>query len=129
PLQIELQECEQNTVVLDSLNNVAKQLVNNEFLKHRDKRVRAIVSCCLADILKLYAVDQPPYSDNELKAIFSLFISQLKELSNISDPYYDNRFYLLESLSMVQSILIIKQLNNSAAMMTELFKTIFGLAK
>lgn len=46
---------------------MAKQLVNNEFLKHRDKRVRAIVSCCLADILKLYAVDQPPYSDNELK--------------------------------------------------------------
>ncbi|KAM3587233.1 Sister chromatid cohesion protein pds5 [Umbelopsis sp. WA50703] len=29
---------------------------------------------------------------------------------------------------MVQSILIIKQLNNSAAMMTELFKTILGLA-
>ncbi|CAM0142250.1 unnamed protein product [Umbelopsis sp. WA50703] len=128
PLQIELQECEQNTIVLDSLKSVAKQLASNDFLKHRDKGIRAITACCLADILKLYAVDQPPYSDNELKAIFSLFISQLKELSNISDPYYDNRFYLLESLSMVQSILIIKQLNNSAAMMTELFKTILGLA-
>jgi hypothetical protein len=63
------------------------------------------------------------------KAIFGLFIAQLKELFDITNDYYRDRFYLLESLSMVQSILIIKQLSNSASMMTELFRVVFSLAE
>jgi len=147
-LQVELEECEQNSVELRSLKIVSKQLASNELLRHKDNGVLAVTACCLADILKLYAVDVPPYSDSELKvsknvilvqlqavfniyikAIFGLFISQLKELTNSTNVYYRDRFYLLESLSMVQSILIIKQLSNSASIMTELFKTIFSLAK
>ncbi|KAI9290101.1 armadillo-type protein [Umbelopsis sp. AD052] len=127
-LQAELEECEQNSVNLDSLATVSKQLVSSELLRSRDKRVRAVTACCLADILKLYAVDIPPYNDSELKTIFSLFISQLKELADTTNEYYRERFYLLESLSMVQSILIVKQLSNSAAIMTELFRAIFSLA-
>ncbi|GAB5588791.1 Sister chromatid cohesion protein pds5 [Umbelopsis nana] len=118
-LQVELEEWEQNSIVLDSLKSVSKQLVNNELLRNKDRGIQAVTACCLADILKLYAVDVPPYNDGELK---------LKELSDTANDYYRDRFYLLESLSMVQSILIIKQLSNSAAMMTDLFKVVFSLA-
>ncbi|KAH8553460.1 armadillo-type protein [Umbelopsis sp. PMI_123] len=127
-LQAELEECEQNSINLNSLENISKQLVSSELVRNRDKRVRAVTACCLADVLKLYAVGVPPYNDSELKTIFALFISQLKELADITNEYYRDRFYLLESLSMVQSILIIKQLSNSASVMTELFRAVFTLA-
>jgi len=74
-LQTELEECEQNSVNLNSLATVSKQLVSGDLLRSRDKRVRAVTACCLADILKLYAVDIPPYNDSELKVCSRTFFS------------------------------------------------------
>jgi sister-chromatid-cohesion protein PDS5 len=82
-LQVELEECEQNSVELKSLKIVSKQLASNELLRHKDNGVLAVTACCLADILKLYAVDVPPYSDSELKVSKNVILIQLQAVFNI----------------------------------------------
>lgn len=48
------------------LDPVARRLVESELVHNGDKVVRLLVSCCLANILRLYAPDAP-YSPDQLK--------------------------------------------------------------
>lgn len=57
---------DQEEVDTDSLADVTKDLVNPTLREHNDKGVRALVACCIADLLRLYAPDAP-YNDRELR--------------------------------------------------------------
>lgn len=65
-LHKELEKLEQDNTDTDSLGAVRKELISPGLLVHRDKSVKAIVACCLADLLRLYAPDAP-YTEAELK--------------------------------------------------------------
>lgn len=65
-LNTELRELVDEEVDLDSLNQVAKDLCAIGLLHHKDPGVRAFLSCCLADVLYLYAPNAP-YTANQLK--------------------------------------------------------------
>ena len=43
----------------DDLTAIAKSLVDSTLVKHKDMVVRAFTSCCLAEILRLFAPDAP----------------------------------------------------------------------
>ena len=68
--------------------------------------MRLFVACCLASILRLYAPD-PPFEETDLSRVFSLFVQQLKGLSEPSGVYYAYHFYLLESLATVKSVVLV----------------------
>lgn len=64
-LHNELKRMEQETVNVNSLNIVSRELVSATLVQHKDKGVRSLVACCLADVLRLYA-PEAPYNENEL---------------------------------------------------------------
>lgn len=58
-LATELRDMEQGEIDKDSLTKVAKELVGQNLIGHKDKGVRAFTACCLADVLKICAPDAP----------------------------------------------------------------------
>ncbi|KAF9896887.1 hypothetical protein BX616_006561, partial [Lobosporangium transversale] len=123
-LQAELKSMEQETVNTKSLSSVTKQLADSPLINHKDKGVRIYTACCIADMLRLYAPDAP-YTNNTLKAIFELFVNELRNIATTSSPYFGMYYYLLESLSAVKSIVLITQLRNAKDLMIDLFRGIF----
>ncbi|KAF7727823.1 hypothetical protein EC973_006936 [Apophysomyces ossiformis] len=118
-LHNELKLLEQETVDKASLNDVSKDLIHNQLIKHDNKAVKILTACCLADILRLFAPDAP-YSNTELK---------LKLLASPNDPNFASCFYLLESLSIVKSIIIIADLDNSERLSSALFSDFFNIIR
>ncbi|KAK9249177.1 armadillo-type protein [Lipomyces tetrasporus] len=127
-VHVELAKFDQGSVELKTVNKVAKDLVSNNLLHHRDKGVRAYVACCLADILRLYAPDAP-YTATQLQSIFEHFVLQLKGLADPDSPYFLQYCYLLESLSQVKSIVLVSDLPNGDDLMSDIFEMFFDLVK
>ncbi|KAI9305907.1 hypothetical protein BJ944DRAFT_142578, partial [Cunninghamella echinulata] len=116
----ELQSFEQEQVDKASLRRITKDLIHKNVLRNNNNTVSAIASCCVADILRLFAPD-PPYNKKELKIIFDVFIKQLGSLDKNNETNFIYQFYLLENLSAVKSILIMTELDDAESMTTELF--------
>lgn len=62
----ELSSTEQDDIDKTSLKKVSQELANVHLLAHRDKGVRAWVTSCIVDILRLCAPDAP-FTGNQLK--------------------------------------------------------------
>jgi sister chromatid cohesion protein PDS5 len=58
-LSAELREMDQEQSDKDSLTKVAKELVGQNLIGHKDRGVRALTACCLVDVLKICAPDAP----------------------------------------------------------------------
>jgi sister chromatid cohesion protein PDS5 len=128
-LNTELRELDQELVEVKTLDAVRKELINNSLLLHKDRGVKAHVSCCLADILRLYAPDAP-YSQGELRDIFQFFFKQLTlGLKGTDSAYYSEYYQLLESLSTVKSVVLICDLPDAEGLVQELFNTFFLLIR
>lgn len=67
----ELSTTEQDDIDKASLKKVSQELANGHLLAHRDKGVRAWVTSCIVDILRLCAPDAP-FTGNQLKVCKSL---------------------------------------------------------
>jgi sister chromatid cohesion protein PDS5 len=72
-LAAELREMEQGEVDKNSLTKVAKELVGQNLINHKDKGVKAFTACCLVDVLKLCAPDAP-FTGTQLKVIQLSFL-------------------------------------------------------
>ncbi len=108
---------------------VARELSEGRWLLHRDKIVRLLISCCLSQLLRLFA-PEAPYDAEDLSRVFSLFAQQLRGLSEPTGAYYGYYFGLLEGLSTVKSIVLVWQIENNDSrdmILTELFKTAYAL--
>ncbi|KAI9343084.1 armadillo-type protein [Zopfochytrium polystomum] len=123
----QLSKLEQQNVDRTSLAVVRKDLASPSLLHHRDKGVRALTACCLADILSLFAPDAP-YKQHELKDIFEFFLKQINYIGDLESPYFPNYFYLLESLSTVKSVVLVLDLN-AEELVVQFFKDIFQLVR
>ncbi|KAF9110601.1 hypothetical protein BGX27_006126 [Mortierella sp. AM989] len=123
-LHAELRSMEQESVDTTSFSSITKQLIDPSLVNHKDKGVRIYTACCIADMLRLYAPDAP-YTNNNLKTIFGLFVSELRNISSTKNPYFNMYYYLLESLSVVKSIVLITDLKNAGDLMVDLFRNIF----
>ena len=108
------------------LDKVATGLVQGTILRHSTKEVRVIAACCLADILHVYAPNAP-YDDDELRRIFSLFISVLQDgLEDPDDPTFQRYYYLLERLATVKAFNLLLDLED-ADLLVELFSGFFNI--
>ncbi|KAF5656349.1 sister chromatid cohesion pds5 [Fusarium heterosporum] len=124
-LSKELSELDQGATDLDSLQNVAKQLGHRNLIQHKDRGVKAYTACCLVDILRL-CVPDAPFSDDQLKMMFTLFIKDiLPALHNPIDPYDSQHKYVLTSLTEVKSILLIHEISGADDLLLRLFKSTF----
>lgn len=120
---------EQEDVDVSSLAAVRKELVNTSLLLHKDRGVKAYTACCLADILRLYAPDAP-YTQPELRDIFQFFFRQLSAgLKGTDSPYYGQYFHLLESLSIVKSVVLVCDLPSADELLSDIFREFFALVR
>ena len=69
-LHKELAEIDQDAIETSSLDKVAKELISNTLLLHKEKAVKAFLATCLVDILRLYA-PEPPYTNLEVRVRLS----------------------------------------------------------
>ncbi|KAJ3999568.1 armadillo-type protein [Lentinula boryana] len=128
-LHSELAEMDQDLVDMNSLSNVRKELVNSSIMLHKDRGVKAYAACCMADVLRLYAPDAP-YTQAELRDIFQFFFKQLSNNLKSSDvTYYNQYFHLLESLSTVQSVVLVCDLPNADEVILGIFRDLFAVVR
>ncbi|KAM0434424.1 hypothetical protein ACHAPT_003520 [Fusarium lateritium] len=124
-LSKELSELDQGATDLDSLRDAAKHLGHRNLINHKDHGVRAYTACCLVDILRLFVPDAP-YSDDQLKSMFTLFIHViLPALHNPTNPYDSQHKYVLASLTDVKSILLLQDISGGDELMQKLFNSTF----
>ncbi|KAG5933666.1 hypothetical protein E4U53_000919 [Claviceps sorghi] len=124
-LSKELADFDQGGVRLDSLKDVAASLAHRNLLQHKDRGVKAYTACCLVDILRLFVPDAP-FTDDQLKMIFTLFIKDiLPALFDPTNPYNSQHKYVLMSLSDVKSILLISDIDGADDLLLRLFNSTF----
>jgi sister-chromatid-cohesion protein PDS5 len=128
-LHDQLAVLDQEKVDVNSLSVARAELIHVSLLLHKDRGVKAYTACCLADILRLYA-PEAPYTQNELRDIFQFFFRQLSAgLKGTEEPYYNEYFHLLESLSTVKSVVLVCDLPSSDELLHEIFKDLFTIVK
>lgn len=52
-------------------------------------------------------------------------MSELRHIANATGTYFSMYYYLLESLSVVKSIVLITNVKNADEIMTDLFRNVF----
>ncbi|KAJ1902487.1 Sister chromatid cohesion protein pds5, partial [Coemansia sp. IMI 209127] len=127
-LSKELNSLEQETVDTQTLDTVTRQLLAPALLKHKEPGVVSYVSCCIADILRLYA-PEAPYSDSEIKTIFNVFIDQLQLLGDQNNQFFPLREYLLTSLATVRTPALVAMLPDSEQIVSRFFTVLFGVVQ
>ena len=80
-------------------------------------QLRLLAACCLSDILRVFA-PQHPYDDKEIQAVFQCIIELLPGLTRPNSPLFNRSFYLLESLTLVQTPLVLCTLSSQSVMLS-----------
>lgn len=128
-LHKQLATLDQETVDTNSLNTARGELVHTSLLLHKDRGVKAFTACCLADILRLYA-PEAPYTQHELRDIFQFFFRQLSAgFKGPDEPYFNEYFHLVESLSTVKSVVLVCDLPSADELLQEIFRDLFTIVK
>lgn len=89
-------------------------------------QVQLLAACCLSDIFRIFA-PVPPYSKSEIRQIFSLFFDELQQLNDQNAANFSRVFYLLESLAVVNTCLILCTMDDED-LLIQLFQLFFDLA-
>ncbi|PPQ70235.1 hypothetical protein CVT25_011295 [Psilocybe cyanescens] len=128
-LHTQLAALDQENVEVASLSTARTELIDRSLLLHKERGVKAYTACCLADILRLYA-PEAPYTQNELRDIFQFFFRQLSAgLKGQEEPYFNEYFHLLESLSTVKSVVLVCDLPSADELLHDIFKDLFNIVK
>ncbi|KAJ1819836.1 Sister chromatid cohesion protein pds5, partial [Coemansia sp. RSA 2598] len=127
-LSKELNNLEQETIDTHSLDSITRQLLAPALLRHKESGIVAYVTCCISDILRLYA-PEAPYSDDEIKQIFNVFIDQLGHLDDASNQFFPLREYLLTNLATVRTCALVTMLPDAEDVISRFFAVLFGIVK
>ncbi|KAL2864467.1 sister chromatid cohesion factor PDS5 [Aspergillus lucknowensis] len=123
----ELRKFEQEEIEKESLRKVSQELAMPQLLGHKDKGVRAWVTCCIVDVLRLCAPDAP-FTANQLKDIFTCIVSSIiPSLGDPSNPYNAQHIYILNSLAEVKSVVLMTDLDHPDTLIVPLFASCFDI--
>ncbi|GFW42263.1 sister chromatid cohesion protein PDS5 homolog B-B [Trichonephila clavipes] len=117
---------EQNALLYEPL---AHLLITERFLEHKDRKVRLLVACLIADIFRICAPEEPFREPTRIKLIMEFFVDQLKVLESSRDPSLTHAFYLLENLSVVKTFNICYDAPGCRQIIYQLFKVMFRVSR
>lgn len=123
-LHEELSGLQQGNTDLNSIEQYKDDLVSKKLLRHKDFGVRALVACCISDIMRIYAPDAP-FTEAELCEIFKLFLSQFRLLKDPDNGHFIQQTYLITRLLECRSIVLIADLPQSNKLIEELFQVFY----
>jgi sister-chromatid-cohesion protein PDS5 len=89
-------------------NTTAPQLLAPQILSHHDKDIKVLVSCCIVDILRILAPENP-YNNETTVIAFNAIIKQLHGLASFapaSEILNSHVYYIFNSLATVQSCVV-----------------------
>ncbi|XP_075514314.1 sister chromatid cohesion protein PDS5 homolog D-like isoform X1 [Primulina tabacum] len=111
----------------DALLPVMKALVTDDLLRHVDVNVQVAVASCINELTRITAPN-PPYSDDEMKEVFRLFMIAFKQLPCESGPNYSRAAQILETVAKVRSCLILLDIDCDALVL-EMFQLFFSTVR
>lgn len=121
-----LLDCESlSETASDPVTQVASALVQPFVQRHKSKDVRLLAACCIAEVFRVCFPD-PHYNEEELRLVFSLFVSQLQGLEKPSSPAFKWSFQLLESIASMKSFNLCLSLD-AQDILADLFRMVFSI--
>jgi len=88
------------------LEDCARAVANDEFMRHASSEVRLWTAKCLAEVLRIW-VPQPPLDPSRFRPMLQLFLEQLTLLSDPSSSAYKHAFGLLERLTEIRGFMLL----------------------
>ncbi|XP_064405270.1 sister chromatid cohesion protein PDS5 homolog B-B-like [Halichondria panicea] len=92
-------------VNISHLNKLSCSLLLSFLHNHRSRDVKALTAANIVEVFRLFHPEHP-YADDDLKVVFSLFVSQLRGLDQPNGAPFKHAFQLLESLMKLQLFLL-----------------------
>ncbi len=108
------------------LEFIAKDIGKSALQMHASWKVRLLVACIAADILRIFAPDAP-YDRTQLQSIFSLLLSSFYQLCN--PPALHRALYLLERLVSVKAFSLAASEEVSECMLETLLATVSSICQ
>ena len=99
--------------------DLVKVIGSTDLLKHKDKEVRLYVTMCCINILRLHAPDTP-FSDETLREVFQAFTSVMKNLTDVSSPYFEESLGLLQMAAKIKCCLLMLDLDQAEILLLDL---------
>ncbi|XP_024357694.1 sister chromatid cohesion protein PDS5 homolog A isoform X2 [Physcomitrium patens] len=93
----------------NAMKGCSEALVSPSLLRHKDKEVGLLVAICISEIMRIVAPDAP-YSDETLKEIFKLIVSNFKGLDDVNSASFGRRVSILETVAKVRSCVVMLDL-------------------
>jgi sister-chromatid-cohesion protein PDS5 len=107
------------------LASLSAVLVEPFIQHHKTKDIRLLAACCIAELFRIFYPD-PPYGEDQLKVVFSLFVSQLQGLEKPGALSFRSSFHLLECLATTKAFNLCLSLD-SQDLLADLFKMMFAI--
>ena len=115
---------EQGGAAAGALGGVAAALAARALVRSADGDVRLLAACCLADVVRVFA-PEPPYDEAALRAVFALFLEQLRGVGEQDGARYALHYFLVERLAAVKAFVLLLDLG--ADLVDELFATVYDV--
>uniref|UniRef100_A0A915HIJ7 Uncharacterized protein n=1 Tax=Romanomermis culicivorax TaxID=13658 RepID=A0A915HIJ7_ROMCU len=96
-------------------------------MHNQNAEVKILIACCIAEILRIFAPDAPYGDPHQLKTVLMFLIKQLRGLDNPKDPVFVHYYLLLENLSIVKTLNIVLELEESPEFVLIMIKLFFAI--
>ncbi|XP_024361717.1 sister chromatid cohesion protein PDS5 homolog A isoform X2 [Physcomitrium patens] len=110
----------------NAMKGCSEALVSPALLRHKDNEVGLLVAICLSEIMRIVAPDAP-YSDETLKEIFQLIVTNFKGLDDVNSSSFARRVNILETVAKVRSCVVMLDLECDDLIL-EMFEIFFDTA-
>ncbi|TVU11564.1 hypothetical protein EJB05_45158, partial [Eragrostis curvula] len=107
--------------VIIAIGPVLKAAVREEFLKHEDEDVKALLAFCFSEITRITMPDVP-YTDDVLREIFYLIVGAFNGLSDVNSRSFGWRVAMLETLERSRLCVVMLDVECDD-LITEMFQT------
>lgn len=90
------------------LRSTALQLVSSKIINYNDKDIRLLCTCCIVDVLRIFA-PEAPYSNEDMLKAFDAITSQIRGLAtydSIDNILCSKAYYILNSISTLKSCVV-----------------------
>ncbi|MFH4977575.1 hypothetical protein AB6A40_004284 [Gnathostoma spinigerum] len=112
----------------DRYSKLALLLVQPKLLDNANDDVRVLLACSIASLFRIFAPNSPIGDPATLKNVLLFLVRTLDGLSDASGPNYKYYYFLLEILSVVETLQLALELSDdSLVVLSCLIKTSLGI--
>uniref|UniRef100_F1KQH1 Sister chromatid cohesion protein PDS5 B n=1 Tax=Ascaris suum TaxID=6253 RepID=F1KQH1_ASCSU len=107
--------------------SLMEHLSRSQLLNNPCKEVQILLACCIANLMRIFAPESPIGDPHLLKEVLIFLVRNLDGLADPTNPLYHRYVYLLENLSVTETLQLAIHLgDNAQPVLRQLIKTGFG---